>query len=386
MKANMIRWISVTVTINMTIIVLLVTFSSKKKQISDFHRVWIPEFASLEKVYNISKPTGYIAGLSDRFVYIGDREEVTNLLILDILKERIQQVKIHVEGAVDSSFNRAYLKVDSCCFYIKNGAKPVLFRGETGQWIARPVSLPEVSYSVVIPLSSNSYAIRTLIDSGNTGIKKRVLGKIKENSEQVYLNTALPESQEDGYFSTRGTFRYSRERQLFTYTYLYRNQYLVIDTSLNLFLRKSTIAPLDRQKLKPMEIRKDLYTLASPTTIINNSSQLCDKWLFVHSNVNTKNDILPLREAMVIDVYDIIAGEYRFSFCLRHDRDLKANSFMLDKSRLAAVFGQYVFVNHLSPNWWKDDLGERKTDQLVSSTSAKSGNVQVNGRKPVIKE
>jgi len=148
------------------------------------------------------------------------------------------------------------------------------------------------------------------------GTNESMLGKLTPDSLRAKFHPEILEKQIDGVFCVDGTMRFSKEIDRLVYTYRYRNQFIVMDTNLNVVARINTIDTTSKAKIKIATIKStNSRTLASPPFVVNNQTSVYKQWLFVNSSLLALNDDPDtFNTTSIIDVYDIVNAKYLFSF------------------------------------------------------------------------
>lgn len=113
---------------------------------------------------------------------------------------------------------------------------------------------------------------------------------------------------------------------------------LLIGGDLNLLKKMKTIDPIDTAKFKIAKIESSKsLTFSSPALMVNANSCSSGRLMFIESKIQAMNDLETIfKDAMVIDVYDLIGQQYLYSFYLRSHDQQKATQFK--------VIGNYIFV------------------------------------------
>jgi hypothetical protein len=127
-----------------------------------------------------------------------------------------------------------------------------------------------------------------------------------------------------------------------------------MDTSLNLLYKGKTVDNITSAKITVDTIHaENAVTLSSPAFVVNNQSQVYGNWLFISSGIMAKNEDKKTRKrASVIDVYDLRQGEYKFSFYVRQQKNMKLNSFCVSGNTFIALHGNYVSFSKLNPHYF----------------------------------
>lgn len=309
-----------------------------------FRKDIIQEQAQLDLKGN----TFYLAGVTRNGVFIGDKANPFHLLITDSLLANKRNLMLSIGNENNLELQDAFIEVDSPFYYIKDGKLPIIFRGH----LNFPHEIDSLDHSVyfeqAVSISKNSFAIQSIASIEGRRSTQNILGKISISSPFPELKPDNLESQMDSFYSTMGMLRYSKELRQLVYTYFYRNEYLCMDTNLNLLNRANTIDPVSRAQIKPVELNEGKYTLASPPAVVNNYSQVHGKWLFVHSNLMAANeDKEEFDSASVIDVYNISTKQYCGSFYIPDRENLSMKTFKVFDKRLVAIFDNYIVAYSL---------------------------------------
>ncbi len=204
-------------------------------------------------------------------------------------------------------------------------------------------------FTLACQLSESSFAVRSVDRQGQNFIGR------ESNYEPKYVsNHKVLERQVDGLFCTDGMMVFDKFTKILTYLYYYRNQYVCMDSNLNILWKGRTIDTTSRVTFKVSEIRSEKsVTLSSPPLTVNKESCVYNKYLFVRSNLSATNENMKaFSKSAVIDVYDVIDRSYKFSFYLPDQGALKLSSFKVIDSRLIAIYGHWVAVYNLMPKYF----------------------------------
>jgi len=164
----------------------------------------------------------------------------------------------------------------------------------------------------------------------------------------------LLEKQIDGLFCTDGMLHYDRATSQMIYVYFYRNQFLCMDTSMNLLFRGNTIDTIGHARIKVARIESEnSITLAGPPAIVNRRSYACQNRLFVNSSLMGKNeDPDEFNSNSVIDVYDLgKEGKYIMSFYLPDYQGYKMKMFAASRNEFIAIHGRYLIRYNLDEDY-----------------------------------
>lgn len=354
MKQKALILIGLCFTLSVGIVLILVTMSDHMKhQSGSFLRLFpshpIFEGTSIDLTYN----SYYLAGGTSEYIYLANHTTPIYLLELDWSLSDSSQIHLNIEGIKDQKFWSVRIQVAPPHFYLMDGAVPIVFQGEIGKWKGKRNTVVNEYFQDIVPISRNSFGVRSLSSTTH----ENQLGKIKTDSPYYVPKTDLIQKQIDGVFCTDGMLHYNSYLQQLIYLYRYRNEFLVMDSSLNLHYRGHTIDTTTQAKINVAFLgNSGATTLASPPLIVNNKSIVYKNWLFVNSNLLASNEHPDaLGEAAVIDVYDLLTGLYRFSFYLFHHGGTEPlKEFNIYGNRLVALFETHLQLFDLNPSFFTE--------------------------------
>jgi hypothetical protein len=174
----------------------------------------------------------------------------------------------------------------------------------------------------------------------------------KETSQPPALNLA-PHAlvkQVDGLFCVDGMLHYNRQLNTLVYVYYYRNQFISMDTMLNVLYRGKTIDTISHARIKVAQMEAGhAITLATPPLTVNTQSCVSGNYLFVNSNLKASNEPQEHFDmASAIDVYDLRNGDYRYSFYIAHVGGKKMRNFGVTGRTLVVLHDQYAYTYDIS--------------------------------------
>jgi hypothetical protein len=185
---------------------------------------------------------------------------------------------------------------------------------------------PEIT--AVQHISSNSAILRKI------DINKRENVLLKSRGGQRYVL----KKQIDGLLCTDGYLQYSKQHYQLVYTYRYRNQFICLDTNLNVVRISKTIDTTSVAKISVAETGGKI-TMSKPPLVVNKGTCVDGKYLFVRSNLAAKNESpAEFKNRSVIDVYNILDGSYRFSFYIENHDSKRLQNFKVNGTVLVATF------------------------------------------------
>lgn len=354
-------WVVGCFVLSMGVVVMLFALSKDmRRQPGSFLREFPPHPVMEGDTLNIKYNSYYIAGGTPHTVYLGNYTAPLHLLVVNMATLDSQHVRLNVKGIEEQKFWSARVKVDSPYYYLTDGAVPVIYKGNVYDWSAEKYLYDSIYFRDIVPINSGSFAVKSL--SGSTG--ENILGKITAWPPYRSFTDKILQKQLDGVFCTDGMMHYTKALNRLVYLYYYRNEFMVMDTSLNLLYRGNTIDTTSKARIKTATIKSEnSKTLSSPPHFVNTRSSVSGNWLFVNSNLLAKNEhIDAFNEGSVIDVYDLRTGTYRFSFYIYNYRGSKRMAeFRVFGNKMVVLYDKLMRIFTLRPKIF------RKYNSIVMS-------------------
>lgn len=283
----------------------------------------------------------YIAGYTNSHIFLGNYNAPlhilkTNLALTDTVHIKIKLVGFDGLKIKEPGMFRVH--IDSPFFFVTHGVMAEILRGRTEKWTARRF-MPDSAYYFVedVPISRSSFIVRSYSPSkgGYQLAKKNAM-----DSPYFQFKYGILEKQLDGLFCVEGMLHFCKDLKKVVYLYTYRNQYTIMDTSLNIIQRCNTIDPFSKALVKTVRIEsKNTTMIASPPMRVNEKSSVSGSYLYVQSNILSKNeDFNEFKNKSVIDVYDLSEGKYKYSFYLGSYLSNKISDFEVINGRVACIY------------------------------------------------
>jgi hypothetical protein len=298
--------------------------------------------------FDIQYDTWYIAGTTNNTIYLGNYTAPLYLLVIDRGFSETKQVRIDLEGINSYKFWSIRVKVDSPNFFMTDGTIPVIFKGTTSDWKATNFSYDSTYFLDMVPLSGNSLAVRSMNTNSNN-----MLGKITPDTRQTNFFHDILKKQVDGMFCTTGDMEYDNLTGKLVYVYNYRNQYIVMDSMMNVEYEGKTIDTISRAQIKVAKLSAhNKSVMAAPPLMVNKRARISEEWLFVQSNLLAKNENLDaFNSSSVIDVYSLKDKEYKYSFYIKDFNKTKMRDFCVIDKRIIILTGNYILSADLMPDY-----------------------------------
>lgn len=290
---------------------------------------------------NIRSYNYYFAGAEGSDVYLAAYSNQFHLLKVNALSLDTQHINLNYRGIDTVKFYSPRLKVQGTNFYMVDGAVPAIYQGRLSDKVGASLKSDSIYFLEITPLSTGSFAVKSL--SGKTG--ENILGKIASYAPYWKQGQNILVKQRDGVFCTDGVLSFNEANNQLVYVYYYRNEFIVMDTSLAVRYKRATIDTVSVVKIVPAEISSEgSKTLASPDYVVNRMQRTDGQWIFIESEHLGKNEHKnALSQASVIDMYALKDGRYKFSFYIYHLRGKrKMDDFIVAGDRILVKYGNVL--------------------------------------------
>jgi len=304
-----------------------------------------------QAVVDLKVNSFYFAGTGNKTIYLGNWTGPFHLIQARVPGLDTTSMDVSVKDLkIPDDYRVFRMSVDSPYFFLSHGTLPGIFKGSLNRLEAKPfVSNGSPFFVDAEPISPTRIALKSLMK----GLKVNELAVFEVDSPYFEFKPNVLEQQVDGIFCVDGTLQYDRELNRLVYLYAYRNEYIIMDTSLNVINRFHTIDPFAKANIKVANVKSQNYTtLASPPMKTNVQTWVSGNHLFVQSPLMAKNqEKVDFLQSTTIDVYDITKGKYLYTFYLKKYKDNYASMFAVLGDRLLAIYDHYLVEYHLNlPN------------------------------------
>jgi len=287
----------------------------------------------------------YLAGAGQGRIFLANPTSPLHIVASDTtLRDTMHvQMKIPYENI---GFRSIKTFVRPPHFYLMDGTVPIIFRGSTDTWAAKPILRGEAYFSLAVPLSPNTFAIRARSTQNN----ENELGLVRlGDSIPLSLKPDLLQKQVDGVFDTDGALLHDPVSNLVVYVHYYHNKIILADTLLQRTRYGRTIDTISFPQIKVATLQKsDQRKLAAPPLIVNKRAAVSNGLLFVQGNLLGRNESeFMWKRASIIDVYDLIDLSYVLSFYVHHTRGEHLKDFLVAEGNFIGIFDQTLVLYKL---------------------------------------
>jgi len=328
--------------IGISIVALLFAFSEKKMHRNNAflrrysHHPIVPK-DTIDLGYN----SYYFAGGNDKQFYLGNFTAPKHVLevsynFTDTTYSYIQLPKSNID------YKYPRLRIIDSTFFLFDGTVPIVHTGSIKNWVVQKTFHPKAYFTFAEPIDFRTLIIRSV--SSDTG--NNILGIIELDSiPKVKLQPDILHGNLDGYFDRDGQLLFNKQLHKMIYVYYYKNQFLVGSPKLTDIQTYNTIDTIKEPQIDVKELQSSQQKqLGGKSVRVNGLVATYGNYLFINSDRLGRyetDDIL--KNASIIDVYNIREQTYDFSFYLYHDPTEKLLSFWLMKRQLYALMGNRLY-------------------------------------------
>ncbi|MBA4744685.1 MauE/DoxX family redox-associated membrane protein [Muricauda sp. TY007] len=287
----------------------------------------------------------YLAGAGQGRIFLANPTSPLHMVVSDTtLRDTLHiQMKIPRENM---GFRSIRTIVRPPYFYFMDGTVPIIFRGSTDTWSANPLLRDEAYFSLAVPLSPNTFAIRARSTQNN----ENELGLVRlGDSIPLSLKPDLLQKQVDGVFDTDGVLLHDPLSNQVVYVHYYHNKIILADTLLQRTRYGRTIDTISFPQIKVATLQKNNQRkMAAPPLIVNKRAAVHNGLLFVQGNLLGRNESeFMWKRASVIDVYDLMDVSYVLSFYVQHFRGKPLKDFLVAEGNFIGIFDQTLVTYKL---------------------------------------
>lgn len=341
-----------------TVISLSMTADDSLQRNNAFQRIFPSHPLALINEKDLKYNSYYIAGISSGKIYLGNSSAPLHALEIDTLSYDAVPLRFRLKERIKKNYSYFQFRVIDSVFFLTDKSNPSIFRGTLGNWEAKEVEAGIFPFTSIEPTGFNSLVAKTI--SEKTGEDE--LAVITVGSKpKIQINAALLTRQLDGVFDTDGVLLYNPELKKIIYPYYYRNQYIVADQNTNLIAINRTIDTVTTATFKIAKNHsKNETTIGSVPLTINSDAATDGNFLYIKSKrVGKYEQERILKDATVIDVYNLSKGKYVFSFYLYNYNKETVRYFAVKDNLLIALSGHHLVTYRFN----KDLLGSASASQ-----------------------
>jgi hypothetical protein len=319
-----------------SIAILLKRSEIMNYQKGGFSRIFFPFNVPLLKTLELkSYPYYYIAGLSKTKIYLASDRITNKIIVTDYNLKDTQEINL-VTSPYKINWAGVEIKIDSPHIYLMEGITPTILHGTLNPFNISQIDIGKLHYESILPISFSSLILKKY----DKKLKQSILVKKEIDSPFIIPNRQILQKQIDGRFCEDGKILRSPDAKRLVYVYSYRNQFILLDTNLNILYKQNTIDTNYLAKIKVKRVEsEDILTLASPPKFVNTRTWVTDSDIYINSGIMAENENRSsFINSSVIDVYSLKNGKYKFSFYLPDINSSKVNSFGVYGNKLIVTY------------------------------------------------
>lgn len=320
-------------------LVVVVLFRSSEhiiKNENNFTRRFLPHPLIIEKTKDLKVNSFYLAGIEEGLIYLGNISAPLIVTSIDTSFNLFMQNHTIIDRK-DYNFRNVKLQIRKPYFYLYDGTVPIIYRGALGDSVARTLSYNDAFFNQMVILDSMRFAIRTQRGSD----RRYSLALLDLNqSPKVKLKSDILQGQIDGVFDVDGSLISNDSATKLVYTYVYRNQFIVMDSTMKIETRFQTIDTTTHAKITITKLSDGSKKMGAPPFTVNKRSVIAGKFLFNESNLKGQYETSESwRTSSIIDVYNIERQQYIGSFYINHKKGEALSSWLVSGNYLYAIVG-----------------------------------------------
>ncbi|MGZ3961314.1 MAG: hypothetical protein ACXVKR_08565, partial [Flavisolibacter sp.] len=217
-----------------------------------FVRLFPPGILTLNRVMDLRFKSYYLAGADQGHFYLGNPQAPLLLMKVNYPLLDSIPVSLSIQPGQRPYLASPTLYVDSPYFFLADGRGPVIWKGSFNDPALKRVFFDSAFFSSIISVSPASFILRTAQNG-----RGFVLAKETNDIPHLRIFPDLLEGEKDSFFSKMGSLLYDRQHNQIIYIYLYRNQYLVLDTNLHLQNKGRTIDTINHPHIQVAYLAKE---------------------------------------------------------------------------------------------------------------------------------
>lgn len=284
----------------------------------------------------------YIMGVTSDSVYLGNVVAPTHFVRSSYTLTDSAHCRIKLNDDKNVNWGAAIVKLDYPDISITEHKTPSFITTNTSFNYERLHQLKDLKFDIIQVLSPNSIVIRYF----DFKLKQYLLQKVIVYPDFKRLGIYKPKKQLRSDFSTDGFFSYNKTRNRLFYSFYYRNQFLCLDTNMNLLYEGKTIDTNHVAKIETVELKSSgriEKIFSKPPFYVNKRGFTDGSVLYINSALASDTEKPEdFNNYSVIDVYEAVNGKYHHSFKLPNQFGKKLNDFAIYRKHIVALYDQYL--------------------------------------------
>ncbi|KAA2239612.1 hypothetical protein F0L74_25815 [Chitinophaga agrisoli] len=337
MMQKPLRFAALCVLASLSLILALYAFSDKPNDRKNGFNRNQPQTAVLQHTLELVYPAYYIAGYTSEHIYLGNYSASLHLLSVDQHLKDPQSLTLKLPPGERYAWKQSRIMVNSAGVYMAEGATPALYSGKLDDLKMSRFLPQSCFFNMLQNVSPTSFISRSIhIDS--LGNKQNILVKIKTDSPYITLRKNIIIKQVDGIFCTDGTLDYDQQTGRLVYLYHYRNEFITLDTNLNVIYTAHTLDTNTTAKIQVANIATGDSKFSAPPTYVNNSARIAGNRIYILSSLLADNENKQVRQQNdIIDIFSLDKGTYLHTLYIPLKGKERITDFMVKDNQLFAL-------------------------------------------------
>jgi hypothetical protein len=326
-------------TLPIILVIILYNLSEKINHWNNnFTRLFPPHFLYNPRLLALRYNSFYLAGMSRSTIYLGNVTAPSFLLMVNYDLTDSGHLILQVPEQIKIVAPAIQVFVDSPNIFMMEGNTPRILRGNLTHPYMTDCKYQGDGFNASTMISAQSFALRTYSQQNG----RNMLAKSDLSGEKCKDFPAILTTKGDGIFSLDGSLFRDQNTGILNYVYFYRNEFLSLDTNLNIIAKGKTIDTIHTPQIKLSRIiSENNTTFSAPPLLVNKISCADSGFLFINSGLMANNENEDsFKSGAVVDIYSLKNGEYIYSFYVPDDNGVKMKSFQVYKHRLVALYDQ----------------------------------------------
>jgi hypothetical protein len=303
---------------------------------NQFNRLFPPHFISYYHQTDLKFNSFYLAGFTKTHIFLGNSTAPGFMLVSNYELSDTHHIILQIPSNIAMVFPAARLYIDSPDIFIMEGRTPSILHGIYPDFLLHEYPNNQIYFNAASIISNRSLLVRAF----DKETAQNMLMKSVTRPNAIIRSPGALIKMGDGIFSLDGTISRDQYNHHFTYVYFYRNEFISLDSNLNILLKGKTIDSISTPQIKISEITSEgITTLSAPPLTVNKTSCADSNYLFVDSKLRARNqDEESFEASSVIDIYSLRNGEYLYSFYVPDHNHVKMKNFQVYNHRLVALY------------------------------------------------
>lgn len=304
-----------------------------------FSRNYLPGYITTLKEINLLLKTSYIAGVSETNLYLGNASSPFQYSIINNLKNK-KDFSLNAPKNISLTYSALQLTIDSPLISMIDYRTSYVLKGNLHESFNTILKLDNHGLTAGIPISNTTAIVYTYIEN----LKQRVIAKKKIDGKTKYSKIYFLEKKGDGKFTLDGKLHFYKNRLFFIY--YYKNEFIELDTNLNLIYKAKTIDTNSTAKVQTAYITSNkATTFATPPQAVNKKSFVFDNKLFIYSELRANNDSeKTINNNFIIDVYNLSNRKYGYSFLIPKYKGQRFKGLAINRKIMYVLFENSIVV------------------------------------------